>query len=199
MSLASMSLYFTLKLGQILHGNMERTKAASTLLEGSPHIRSLWSDHSLYLWVMLQISLRGGAVFVSAVGVCTGLWAWNKDRILSLNSELWPPVLATRWICPGVLLFYVKMSMIAIQARLIKKHRARDTLDEDALQFYPTLDMEAQYDDGYRQFTEANALAGTSLNAHTAFPYLGPIQHRDAVALEKLQYIATETEGGGCL
>ncbi|KAG0252104.1 hypothetical protein BG011_007201 [Mortierella polycephala] len=116
-SMAVMFFYYGLKYTFILRANIIIAETALKAPRAAFGIGNLKSrSPARFLFIQLQITGFGGcAVTVLAGSLCI-IWVLFKDKILAMEDERLPHLMAVFWTCALALAFFVVMSLIAAQS-----------------------------------------------------------------------------------
>ncbi|KAG0271402.1 hypothetical protein BGZ95_000797 [Linnemannia exigua] len=116
-TMAIMFFYYGLKYTFILRANIIIAEAALKAPRAAFGIGNLKSrSPARFLFIQLQITGFGGCAVTVLAGSLCMIWVICRDRILGMQEDKWPHVMAVLWTCAIALAFFVVMTLIAAQS-----------------------------------------------------------------------------------
>ncbi|KAG0366566.1 hypothetical protein BGX24_003639, partial [Mortierella sp. AD032] len=116
-TMAIMFFYYGLKYTFILRANIIIAEAALKAPRAAFGIGNLKSrSPARFLFIQLQITGFGGCAVTVLAGSLCMIWVICRDRILGMQEDRWPHVMAVLWTCAIALAFFVVMTLIAAQS-----------------------------------------------------------------------------------
>ncbi|KAF8936854.1 hypothetical protein BGZ47_009295 [Haplosporangium gracile] len=116
-AMAVMFFYYGLKYTFILRANIIIAEAALRAPRAAFGIGNLKSrSPARFLFIQLQITGFGGCAVTVLAGSLCMIWVIFRDRILEMQEDRWPHVMAVFWTCAIALAFFVCMTLIAAQS-----------------------------------------------------------------------------------
>ncbi|KAG9066767.1 hypothetical protein KI688_012678 [Linnemannia hyalina] len=116
-AMAAMFFYYGLKYTFILRANIIIAEAALKAPRAAFGIGNLKSrSPARFLFIQLQITGFGGCAVTVLAGSLCMIWVICRDRILEMQEDRWPHVMAVFWTCAIALAFFVFMTLIAAQS-----------------------------------------------------------------------------------
>ncbi|KAF9576959.1 hypothetical protein EC968_000084 [Mortierella alpina] len=123
---ACIVLYYGLKFTFILRAHIMVTEARNHLPLVAFGLADLkGGSPARYLLIMLQISTGGALIALFTGGLMTMLWAWFKDALTKPENEKGTHFVAVLWTCAIALVYFAKLSLIALHCNCAKRERAR--------------------------------------------------------------------------
>ncbi|KAG0201415.1 hypothetical protein BGX33_010332 [Mortierella sp. NVP41] len=116
-TMAAMFFYYGLKYTFILRANIIIAETALKAPRAAFGIGNLKSrSPARFLFIQLQITGFGGCAVTILAGTLCMLWVIFRDRILEMQEDRWPHVMAVFWTCAIALAFFICMALIAAQS-----------------------------------------------------------------------------------
>lgn len=116
-AMAVMFFYYGLKYTFILRANIIIAEAALKAPRAAFGIGNLKSrSPARFLFIQLQITGFGGCAVTVLAGSLCMIWVICRDRILEMQEDRWPHIMAVLWTCAIALAFFVCMTLIAAQS-----------------------------------------------------------------------------------
>lgn len=116
-AMAVMFFYYGLKYTFILRANIIIAETALKAPRAAFGIGNLKSrSPARFLFIQLQITGFGGCAVTVLAGSLCMIWVIFRDRILDMQQDRWPHVMAVLWTCAIALAFFVCLALIAAQS-----------------------------------------------------------------------------------